>query len=253
MSQLLLLQIVAVVLTPAVFIVSIEIGFRLGRRTDTGKRIDTGPIQGASLGLLGLLLAFSFAGSAGRFVERQTLVFEEANAIGTAYLRADLIPEPYATEFRDTLRVYTEHRSQAGTLIRDGVLDEFIDEVPRYPERLWAIARDGTRADPTGLVPVINAVNEVIDMHTLRVAANKHVKTPVLVLLVVCSLLTLGVIGYSCGTAGSRNFVMTTVVALLIASTLLTSLDLDLGRVGLIQISDQPLVDLDFSSALPSR
>jgi hypothetical protein len=245
MDRIMLIQVAAVVVTPLVFLLAIEIGYRLGRGAKEGKQIDTGPVQGAMLGLLGLLLAFSFAGSAGRFVDRQALVFDEANAIGTAYLRADLIDEPHAGDLRQTLREYTEHRTRIqGALLAD-TLDEFMSAVPAFHERMWAAARDGSLARPEVTEPVVNAVNDVIDMHTLRLAAYKHLQTPVLVLLLVCSVLTLGVIGYACGVGGSRNALMTTVIAVLIASTLLITVDLDNARVGLIRMSDAPLAELD--------
>lgn len=246
MPDLLVLQLLIAAIVPVVFLLAIEAGYRVGRRRTSDSKIDTGPIQGAILGLLGLLLAFSFAGSAGRFVERQHLVYEDANAIGTAVLRADLLPDPYADGLRDTLREYTEHRAQTGSIIRGGELQAALARVPEYHNRMWAIARDGVAEAPGSTVVVINAVNDVIDTHTLRVASNRHLQTPVLGLLVICSLLTLGIIGFTCGMAGARNAAMTTVIALLIASTLLITLDLDNGRVGLIRISDAPLEELSF-------
>src|SRR5687768_16874212 len=93
---------------------SLEIGFRAGRRA----QVESGPqsagqlgaLQGAILGLLGLLLAFSFAAAASRFLEKQDLIVEEANAIGTAALRADLLNEPHRSALRAALRDYTSHR-----------------------------------------------------------------------------------------------------------------------------------------------
>jgi hypothetical protein len=156
-----------------------------------------------------------------------------------------LIDEPHAGDLRQTLREYTEHRTRIqGALLAD-TLDEFMSAVPAFHERMWAAARDGSLARPEVTEPVVNAVNDVIDMHTLRLAAYKHLQTPVLVLLLVCSVLTLGVIGYACGVGGSRNALMTTVIAVLIASTLLITVDLDNARVGLIRMSDAPLAELD--------
>lgn len=95
-------------------LVALEAGFRIGRRAtggaDASLSSQVGAIQGALLGLLGLLLAFSFAAAGARFLERQDLIVQEANAIGTAYLRADLLDEPHRSELRAALRRYTENR-----------------------------------------------------------------------------------------------------------------------------------------------
>src|SRR5215813_9733585 len=91
-------------------LISIEIGFRVGRhaaeRNDALASGQIGAIQGATLGMLALLLGFSFAGAAARFLERQDLIVTEANAIGTAYLRADLLDEPYRAQLRACLARY---------------------------------------------------------------------------------------------------------------------------------------------------
>src|SRR5271156_5184827 len=94
----------------ALFIIAIEIGFRRGRAVREGlddpTKSQLSTLQGAVIGLLALLLAFSFAMAEGRFDARQSLVVEEANAIGTAYLRSQLLPEPYRDEIKNSLRGY---------------------------------------------------------------------------------------------------------------------------------------------------
>jgi hypothetical protein len=90
-----------------------HLSYWVGSRAAAPGGVDAGPlgtIQGAVLGLLGLLLGFSFAGAAGRFIERQDVIVSEANAIGTAYLRADLLDEPFRGELRTALRDYTASR-----------------------------------------------------------------------------------------------------------------------------------------------
>jgi len=91
-----------------------EVGFRVGRRAKAkvpeADSPQLGTVQGAILGLLGLLLGFSFAAAGGRFIERHDLIVAEANAIGTASLRADLFDEPYRGQYRKLLRDYTTNR-----------------------------------------------------------------------------------------------------------------------------------------------
>src|SRR5262245_56852491 len=93
---------------------SLEVGFWAGQRASSDDfGVSSGQLgasQGAIVGLLGLLLAFSFAGAGARFLERQDLIVQEANAIGTAYLRAGLLDDPHRSELRATLKQYAQLR-----------------------------------------------------------------------------------------------------------------------------------------------
>jgi hypothetical protein len=100
---------------PAVLLVGFaELGFRLGLRLylakDAARKAEIGGIQGALLGLLGLLLGFTFAMAVGRYQARRDLVVKEANAIGTTFLRASLLPEAHRAPVEDLLRRYVEAR-----------------------------------------------------------------------------------------------------------------------------------------------
>src|SRR5688500_15183798 len=115
---------------------AVEAGYWIGRRRVAaaqdgapGGGGQVGAIQGAMLGLLGLLLGFSFAGAASRFIERQDLIVQEANAIGTAYLRADVIPEPHASELRQGLADYVAHRLDASKRLAKGLPPNFGPEI----------------------------------------------------------------------------------------------------------------------------
>src|SRR5688572_31184480 len=103
----------------------LEAGYRLGRRAaDRGEDPSggqVGAIQGAVLGLLALLLGFSFSGAALRFIERQDQIVTEANAIGTAWLRADVLDEPYRSQLKDQLARYVNHRVEVSQRLREGL------------------------------------------------------------------------------------------------------------------------------------
>jgi hypothetical protein len=233
---------------------SLEAGYRLGRRAvrsgeDSGGG-QIGAIQGALLGLLGLLLGFSFAGAASRFLERQDLIVEEANAIGTAYLRADLLDEPHGGHMRKALAEYVRHRLDATKSLAAGLSPDTAAQVNEFHTRLWNAARDGVVDKPEATLAVLNPVNEVIDLHSTRVAAGrKHLPALVLGLLIGCSLLAIAVIGYGCGISGRRSLSMTVPLAVLIAATLWTTIDLDHPRAGLIRLSDAPLEELNLSGS----
>lgn len=239
----------AAVLILGALALATEAGFRAGRNAVKHREAPSagpvGAIQGAMLGLLGLLLGFSFAGAAGRFMERQDLIIREANAIGTAYLRADLLDEPYAESLRTALAEYVDHRVAVSRTLHRGLSSEIEAQIQSHHEAIWSAARDGSLAKPTSLVAVLGPVNETIDLHALRVAAGqKHLPGLVLALLAVCSLLAMGVIGYGCGLAGRRCRPMTISLAILVGAALWTTVDLDHPRIGMIRLSDAPLRDL---------
>jgi hypothetical protein len=238
-------------------LVAVETGYRLARRRVSGGREapgagQVGAIQGATLGLLGLLLGFSFAGAAGRFIDRQDLITQEANAIGTAYLRADVLPDPYATQVRQVLAEYVAHRIEASKTLAAGLGEDIPAQVAAFHARLWQAARDGVLARPEMAKVVLDPVNEVIDLHSTRVAAGrKHLPPIVLGLLVACSLLSMGVIGFGCGLSGGRWPVLNGALAILIAAALWTTIDLDHPRAGLIRLSDAPLQELNLKPESP--
>ena len=155
-------------------LLALEGGFRTGRHTLRKRAIEmtsqVGALQGAILGLLGLLLAFSFAAAGARFLERQDLILREANAIGTAYLRADLLDEPYRSDLRAALKRYAEYRIAVARHLRSGPMSADL-EVEQQHAAIWKAARDGIAARPGAMLTVLAPVNEVIDLHATRVAA----------------------------------------------------------------------------------
>jgi hypothetical protein len=233
---------------------ALEFGFRRGRQaSDDGRATgQVGAVQGALLGLLGLLLGFSFAAAGGRFLERQDLIVAEANAIGTSLLRADLLDEPHRSELRDALRRYTEHRLSLSARLREGLRPEARAEIDRLHASIWSAALAGVTARPSVTLAVLPPVNEVIDLHSLRVAAGlKHLPLLVLSLLIACSALAIAVIGYGCGMGGQRRAPLTVSLAAVIATALWVTIDLDHPRAGLMQLSDAPLQALRFDVPPP--
>jgi hypothetical protein len=238
----------------ALLLATLEYGYRAGQREARDVHpiaaAQIGMIQGAVLGLLGLLLAFSFAAAGTRFIERQDLITQEANAIGTAYLRADLLEQTHGSDLRAALRRYTEHRIAVSGRLRGGLDPAAAAEVERLQAEIWQAASAGVAARPAVALAVLTPVNEVIDLHAIRVAAGrKHLPPPVMVLLVTCSLLAIGVLGYGNGLGGERAAPLTIPLAILIGSALWITIDLDNPRAGLIRLSDAPLEALRFEPA----
>lgn len=230
---------------------ALEIGYRAGRRgakhgDDRGGG-QVGAVQGATLGLLGLLLAFSFSAAGSRFLERQDLIVTEANAIGTASLRADLLDEPHRSDLRDALKEYTEFRVGFTGTRRSSIDADAAAEFDRQHARIWSAAMAGVTAKPSSMLGVLPPVNDVIDTHSLRIAAAKK-RLPKLVmgLLVAASLLSTACMGYGSGLGGRRRAPLTVPLALMIGTALWITIDLDQPRAGLLQLSDAPLQALKF-------
>lgn len=238
------------------FLAVIEIGFRLGRRSqsmDEHSRSQIAAVQGAILGMLALLLGFTFAMSMSRFETRKQLVLEEANAIGTTFLRTQMLPEPQRQEISDLLRRYVEARIQ---FYQSGIDLKRLRQANLFTEQLhkqlWsraaALGATDPRAVMTGLF--LQSLNEVIDLHAKRLTAlENRVPGIIFVLLYFVALTATGLIGYGCGLAGRRNFFVTLVAAGLIAAVILVIIDLDRPRRGFIQVSQQRLIELRDSLA----
>jgi len=229
-------------------LITLELGFRAGARTRETKGVgQIGAIQGAMLGLLGLLLGFSFAGAASRFIERQDLIVQEANAIGTAYLRAQLLPEPHGAALRNEIKEYTTRRAEMSEDLALGVTPALLEEVAGQHDRIWRAARDGVNARPDMALAVLNPVNEVIDFHGTRLGASrKHLPLLVVVLLLSSSVLAVGVTGYGGGVAHERRAPLTVALVLVVAALLWVTIDLDHPRSGLLRLNDAPLKELKF-------
>ncbi len=228
----------------ALLLVAVDVGRWLaGRHLERGAEhtIDAGTIQGAMLGLLALLLGFSFGGASSRYVERQDLVVADASAIQSAWLDADLLDRDASERLRMQLAAYLEHRLEYAVDSGASRHSE-LRESEHHLDRLWtiAVASDGDAA--VLKAATLDSVRALFDVLDRRVAAaHKHLPVAILVLLVICSLLTLMVIGYSGRLDGHRRVLLTRVLAVLIASALLATVDMDHGRIGLIQVSDAPL------------
>lgn len=233
-------------------LLSVEAGFRFGRRgrpseTDRGL---LGAVQGAILGMLGLLLGFSFAGATQRFAERQELIVREANAIGTAYLRAEVLDAARRDALRAALRDYTAERIRAFGPGMDA--DDRRAAVARCEalhHEIWRAAREGIEARPALAAAVLPAVNEVIDLHAVRMAAaRRHLPGLVAGLLMGCAALSLMTIGYGFGLTRRRHPELTGTLAVVIACAVWITLDLDHPRLGLIRLDDRPLEELRFEA-----
>jgi hypothetical protein len=229
-----------------------ESGFRRANRVAASlgdaPRSQFSTLQGALFGLLALLLGFTFAMAQSRFETRQLLVVEEANAIGTTALRAELLPTPYRGVAADLIRRYVDRRLAAYDGLPQPPGARAADsQVGDLQKELWQLVQQAAEKNPS-LIPTgqfITALNEMFDLQAKRDAAgNNHVPESVLVLLFMVAVLAMELVGYGCGLTRHRNQLTMISLALVISMVILTIIDLDRPLHGLIRVSEQTMIDL---------
>jgi hypothetical protein len=243
---------IAVILFLSMLLV-IELGYRIGKKRSAQVTQDAkshvSAIQSSIIGILALLLGFTFSLSLQRFDERSEAVVLEANAIGTTYLRAQMLPEAVRKEMLLLLRDYVDLRVQAShvtlaeTITRQMLLAQAADK----QTQIWRLAKQAVNIDPsptiTGLF--IQSLNEMIDQFGARDAAlNRHVPEVVLILLYCTFLIAGGIVGFSAGESNHRPSMVSYLMVALIVILVYIILDLDRPRRGLIEVSQKPLTDL---------
>lgn len=224
-----------------------EIGYRLGRHYGPqGDAFDKqlGMISGATFALVAFLIGFGFAGAGTRYVDRLDLVVKEANALGTAWLRADALPQPARGELKEALRQYTASRLELLEVRDRPQALALLAKVGPQHERLWDIALKGTAGNPQLMLVVMPSLNEVIDLHTSHLsAARRHIPTAIMVTLLLSTALALALASFGNGQAGRRFPILNFMYGLALAAAVWMTLDLDHPRHGTIQITVQPLVE----------
>ena len=237
----------------ASLVVAMHAGHRLARRLapEHRQRIagHVNLIQGSVLGLMALLLGFSFSLSLQRFDSRSEAAVNEANAIRAAYLRSELLPASISDTVQETLRGFVDLRVEMVSLspARKGELDALIAEARRQIDALQDQAVEAVRRDPgspqTG--PYVQAVNGMIGELVKRDAAmTRHVPEAVLLLLCGTFVITTMIIGYATGVAGHRtSFVAYLMIGVIVILAYLI-VDIDSPRRGMVQVSEKSLLDL---------
>jgi hypothetical protein len=236
-----------------VLVAALEIGFWVKKGmvkggSDSIEKADIALILGGALTLLSLMLGFTYATSEGRFETRRKLVIDEANAIGTTYLRAKTLPEPRSSEIQELLRQYTAHRVEMAGMTDDA--PEKIREVDNRTKQLhgliWSHAAALARENPNPVISIfLQTLNEMIDLHSKRLAAFRN-RVPFSIYLVLfgVSAITLWLVGYYFGSPKQRVRILTTMLALLVASVMWLIMDLDQPVRGAIRASQQSLIEL---------
>jgi hypothetical protein len=226
-----------------------ELGFRIGRahQASESERDILGTIRTSTLGLVALLLGFSFAITSNRFNDRSRLVMDEANAIGTCYLRAGLVADPASTQIRAALRRYIDLRIESYEKgIDPQQFERLAGDMHAALDELWigvahAVSADRDRALVSAIVP---AANDVIDLSATREWMRGYHMPPHVVLLLALSIIICSaMIGHALGESGDRRVVLSLGINLLIIMVAFVVLDFDRPRRGLIRVDQTPLIE----------
>jgi hypothetical protein len=234
-----------------VILISCEIGYQFGRRVQTHTReelpVSLGPMVGGLLGMLAFVLAMTFSIAASQHDLRRKSVLEEANAVGTAYLRSDLLEPQYGTEVKRLLREYVDVRLRAAS---GGDVKVAIARSVEIHKLLWAQVSAAALSTPsTNTALMVQITNEVIDMHEKRVTAALRNRIPgsIWIALSAISVLTMMVLGAQTGLAGKRALVAVIPLSLAFAALIVLIVDLDRPEKGLIRVGQQALVNVQNS------
>lgn len=234
-------------LTAAIVLISIEVGWRLGKYRSEHDSIEKvapiGAAVGATLGLLAFLLAFTFGLAASRFDNRKQIVLQEANAIGTTFLRADFLPAEAQEDTRNLLRQYAALRLGGARVV---LSQEGMASAAALQDQLWAIAADaGTTVDSFATGLFIQSLNEMIDIDAIRVTAlQNRIPDAIWFMLFAVTIFSMIALGYQFGLTGARSWATMIFLVLVFTPVILLIADLDRPQSGWLLVSQQPLFDL---------
>lgn len=236
------------VLTVIVLLLSIEGGFRLGiffqKRNPDQAETSVGTMVGASLAFLSFFLALTTSSAVNIYNQRRTLVISEANAIGTTYLRAEYLEDAISIPSRRLLREYVDVRLSARN---PDNLASALARTEEIHQELWSMAVEAARNNPSPVISLyIASLNEMIDIHTLRLNASLvyRVPPPILLGIYIVAMLTMGLVGLHTSYTGKRNFLALVVMVLILSLVFFLISDLERSQSGLIQVSSRSLLDL---------
>jgi hypothetical protein len=225
-------------------LVLLEAGRRIGLRRRSrdleGARAGLGAVEGAIFGLMGLLIAFAFSGASARFDARRGLIVQEANAIGTAWLRLDLLPPASQPALRQSFRRYLDTRIEVFQKIsNEAEARAALARGEASQAEIWASAvracnDSGSPATTALLLPALNDMFDIASMRT--VAVQTHPSPVIFVMLMVLTLSSALLAGYGMAGGKTRSWIHLIGFALIMSVTVYVILDLEFPRLGFIRI-----------------
>jgi hypothetical protein len=233
-----------------------EVGFRVGRwwqdRMPGEQEGPTEVLVGSLLALMAFMLAVTMGMASDRFDTRRGNVLAEANAIGSVYLQADYLAEPAAGQLKELVREYLPLRivddpSQIGASIQRSTA---------LQGQMWALVAEAARSghSPDLVSALGDSLSQLVAISETRIVAGRYSRVPetVVLLLLVGSALSLGMVGYMAGLKRRRSILSAVVMVVALGVVLTIVIDLDRPTEGLIQVSQQALLDVQSWIGLPS-
>jgi hypothetical protein len=232
----------------------LEVGRRI-RLVEQGRHGDEmakglGAVEGAVFGLMGLLLAFTFSGAASRFDLRRQQIIDEANNIGTAYLRLDLLAPEARTVIQDQFRQYLDARLETYSAIPDTArVNAALARTAQLQQKIWtrSVAAAHEVPGPQTTMLLMPALNEMFDIAATRIATTRmHPPLVIYLMLFILTLICSFLAGYDMGAESTRSWVHMLGFAMILGVAVYVILDLEYPRLGLIRLDsfDQLLVNL---------
>ncbi len=235
--------------TLALILLSYEGGFRAGRwrsrQPEPEHEVVVRSMVGGMLGLLTFVLAFTFWIAATHFEAARQSILSQANAIRTAYLRADLLPEPNRTEIRNLLREYVDIRLEA---FQSRNFEPLIQRSKELHKRLWseAVAAREKVSSPIYAGYFIQSLNEVIALYARQVMVREEFRIPNTIWVVLYVIIPLAAASIGChgGLTGRSRPLVAVAFVLIISVVMALIWDLDHPLRGSLKVSEQALIDL---------
>ncbi|WP_242917794.1 hypothetical protein [Pontibacter liquoris] len=230
-----------------------EAGFRVGRyhqrKSDQDVKVQTNTIQAGTLGLLALILGFTFNLALQRFNSRSEAVIREANAIGTALMRTHLLPAPYGAQIHSLLQQYIDLRLALSNTNYAMVTEReaLTDRTLALQRTIWDQTVQAARIDPSPVTTgnFITAYNNVVDRYGERNALlAAHVPEVILYLLFTVFIMSGALIGYGSGLGHKRTLLPSALLSFLICLMMFIILDLDRPRRGIIKVDQSTMEQL---------
>lgn len=226
---------------------AMQIGKWLGRGSDEKSGSGSAVIEGSVFALLGLLVAFTFSGAAQRMAERRDLLVQEVNAIGTAWLRIDMIDAGDQPRLRDQFRLYVDERINYYRNVADLEQREAIAaRVAGLQKDIWTTSMQAARHSvPPFSASYVAAVNDMFDVASAQTVTQKvHPPIAAYVFLGFLTLVAAGLVGLNLASSKRNTMLHQLVYAVVMTAALYIIIDFEFPRIGTIRIdqSDALLV-----------
>lgn len=242
------------IVAATILLVAAESGYRLGLRLhaagDSARRDQIGAVHAAVLGLLALLMGFTFSMALERYDHRRELVVRQANTIGTTWLRAGLLPDPLRQPVRHLLGAYVDLQVHFHDSLRDPAQEAAgRGRSAEIESMIWQHAEAAAKEAPNDITATfVETLNDMIDTDAARVfESTNRIPPGVWLILVLVAAVGCWTGAYGAGADGVRSLLTSVLFPLLVTVVMLLIFDLNNERRGAISVSQQPLIDLQNS------